>query len=159
MRYLLAGLLACSLMAARPTPPPEAGECVECHADVDLAAFRKNSHGGIRCVQCHTAITRIPHQEKPPLPQCGQCHHTELEIFAESVHGQSQAKGLEHAPTCASCHGPAHLIVTRSNPASKVAWKNMEATCGACHPPDLLARFARLPHRFSRMGLRRDGAK
>jgi len=153
MRWLLAVLLVATLGAK----PPKAEDCLACHDTVDLAVFRTKAHGGVQCVECHTAIKQLPHDEKPARPRCERCHRTEAQNFALSVHGVAQAKGAEHAPVCRSCHGPAHQIVTRTDPASKVARQNMAATCGACHKPEFLDRVAaHVPRRKGRMGLRKE---
>jgi len=149
MRPLLfAGSLAVCLAAA----PPQAGECVECHDKVDLQAFRKLTHGGLACTQCHVTIKEIPHPEKLAPVQCVRCHSHESQDYEKSVHGVAQLKGKKHAATCRSCHGPAHAIVPRSNPASMVARRNMQATCGKCHSAEHLAKLStHLSSRASRM--------
>lgn len=51
-----------------------------------------------------------------------------------------------------TCHGHAHDVLPKSDPASQVARKNMDATCGKCHDQAFLAKLStRLPHRASRM--------
>jgi hypothetical protein len=153
MRLLLALTLAASLGAR----PPQAEECVTCHGTIDLTVFRTKAHGGVACVQCHTSIKRLPHEDKPARPRCEGCHRTEAQNFALSVHGVARAKGVEHLPVCSTCHGPAHHIVTRTDPASRVARQNMAVTCGACHPPAFLDRIAtHVPRRRSRMDLRKE---
>jgi len=156
MRYLLAGLLALNLAAK----PPQAQDCVVCHDHIKLDVFRRNTHGALACVDCHRAITALPHPGKLPPPRCERCHATEVENLAASVHGTAKARGVAHTPTCASCHGPAHQIVSRNKADSKVARANMAATCGACHPADFLGKLnTHLPRRTSRMGLQPKDVK
>lgn len=151
MRLFLAGCFSLALAAA----PPDAADCVACHDQVNLEQFRTRTHGGLRCTQCHTAIKEVPHPDKLPPVQCKRCHDHQVEDYANSVHGMARMKGKPHAATCKSCHGPTHDIVTRSNPASKVARKNMAATCGKCHPPEFIDKLStRLPGRASRMDLK-----
>ena len=148
MRILLAGLFSLALAGA----PPDAADCVACHDQVDLESFRKRTHGGLACTHCHVAIKEIPHPEKLPAVQCSRCHRHETQDYARSVHGVARLKGKSHAATCNSCHGPAHQIVAKSNPASKVARKNMNATCGKCHSKEHLAKLStHLSSRASRM--------
>ncbi len=148
MRLLLAGMFALALAAA----PPQASDCVECHDKVDLEAFRKRTHGGLACTQCHVTIKEIPHPEKLAPVQCVRCHSHESQDYEKSVHGVARLKGKKHAATCNACHGPAHEIVPRSNPASQVARKNMDATCGKCHTREHLAKLStHLSSRASRM--------
>jgi len=156
MRWLLASCFVLCLSAA----PPDAKECVQCHDTVDLEKFRHRSHGGLACVQCHSDIKALPHEEKLAPVRCERCHSHEGMDYALSVHGVAKQKGKEHAPTCSNCHGPAHEIVTKSNPASRVARKNMDATCGKCHPAEFLAKLStKLSRRTSRMGLQEGDIK
>ena len=153
MRLLLAGCFALALAAA---PPPDAKDCVACHDTIDLAAFRGRTHGGLTCVTCHTAITQLPHPDKMPAPQCIRCHDHEGQDYANSVHGVARKQGNDHAPTCVTCHGHAHEVVPKGNPASKVAKKNMDATCGKCHDQAFLTKLStRIPSRASRMDLKK----
>lgn len=148
MKFLLAGMITLALTGA----PPDATDCVACHDQVNLEAFRKRTHGGLQCVDCHVTIKAIPHAEKLPGVHCIRCHDHENQDYERSVHGVAQLKGKKHAATCRSCHGPAHEIVPKSNPASKVARKNMNATCGKCHTREHLARLTtHMPSRASRM--------
>jgi len=148
MIRLLPLLLAATLGAAPPPP----SECVQCHDQVNLETFRKKSHGGLACTDCHTAVKAVPHAEKLPPVECARCHRHQDMDFRQSVHGQAKAKGKEHAPGCTTCHGKAHDIVGRGHAASRVARKNMAATCGACHDRPFLDKLdTRLGPRKSRM--------
>jgi hypothetical protein len=156
MRLLLLGCFALALSAA----PPDPKECVACHDTLDLDKFRTRTHGKLGCVTCHSAITKLPHAEKLPPPQCVRCHDHEGQDYATSVHGVARKQGKEHAPSCTTCHGHAHEVVSKGNPASRVARKNLDATCGACHDKDFLKQLStRLPRRASRMDLQRLPAK
>ncbi len=154
MKRLLAGFfLLANLSAARP---PEPADCVACHDTINLDAFRTRTHGKLTCVTCHSAITTLPHADKLPPPQCVRCHDHEGQDYANSVHGVARKQGKDHAPTCITCHGHAHDVVPKNNPASKVARKNMDATCGKCHDQDFLKKLStRLPGRASRMDLKK----
>jgi hypothetical protein len=149
-RLALAGCFAFALAAA----PPDAKDCVACHDQIDLEKRRAFSHGGLACIQCHTAITVLPHAEKLPSVKCGRCHKNEAEDYAKSVHGLARLKGNEHAATCSSCHGKAHEIISPHDPSSDLARKNMYAICGKCHDQAHLAKLpARLHRRGSRMNI------
>lgn len=151
MRWLLAGCFVFSLAAA---PRPDAKDCIQCHDNVDLEKFRSRTHGGLACVQCHTAIKSLPHDEKLPPPNCVRCHSHQGQDYALSVHGVARRKGKDHAPTCSTCHGKAHEVVAKNDPASRVARTNMSSTCGKCHPADFLDRLStQLPKRKSRMDI------
>ena len=160
MRWLLAACLLSSL--SLDAKPPQPSECVECHDTVNLERFRTRAHGGggLVCVDCHTAIKAIPHDEKLPPVRCARCHRHEAEDYALSVHGKARKLGNAHAPTCTVCHGPAHEIVSKTDPESRVARRNMATTCGKCHKADFLADLeVHLPRRASRMGIQKGDLK
>ena len=149
--------LACVVLFSKPI---KREECTVCHDHINIEVFQSKSHGGLLCVNCHSSIDKLPHNEKVDPVNCSKCHKTETRIFNSSVHGIAKLKGIEHTPTCASCHGKAHDIVSPKNPASKVAKKNMIVTCGACHKRDFLEHLnAHLRARKSRMGLTPEQAK
>lgn len=156
MKRLLACLFVLNLAAALPDPT----DCVACHDTINLDAFRTRTHGKLNCVTCHSAITTLPHADKLPPPQCVRCHDHEGQDYANSVHGVARKQGKDHAPTCMTCHGHAHDVVPKNNPASKVARKNMNATCGKCHDEAFLKKLStRLPGRASRMDLKKMPTK
>ncbi|WP_306599274.1 hypothetical protein [Geothrix sp. 21YS21S-2] len=153
-------LLACFFVLSLTGAPPKPEACVQCHEQIDLARFHSRSHGGVSCVQCHIAIKALPHDEKLPPVRCERCHGHQGQEVAMSVHSAARMKDKTHAPTCSTCHGKAHDIVPRSNPESRVARRNMEATCGTCHPAGFLAKLStRLPHRASRMAINPEDLK
>ncbi len=141
MSVALAGML--SLMLLSPgsrTPPPKGQECNACH-EVDLPRFQKSAHGGLDCRDCHSAIQKLPHADKPAKVACASCHGDEVKEYAKSVHGVSKKDGMADAASCLSCHGSPHDILGSSDPASKTAKKNLADTCGTCHSnPDFLQR-------------------
>ncbi|BDU74349.1 hypothetical protein [Mesoterricola silvestris] len=153
LALLLVPVLAGSLAGAPPPP----SECVQCHDQVSLETFRTKSHGGLVCTDCHTAVKAIPHGEHLPPVSCARCHKHEDMEFRMSVHGSAKAKGVEHAPGCTTCHGKAHDIVDRGNSASRVARKNMAASCGACHDRAFLDKLhTRIGRRKSLMDLTKE---
>jgi len=136
MRLLLAGLFSIALAAAPPSPK----DCTSCH-EVDVVKFEASKHGSMGCVGCHSTITKLPHAGKPGPVKCATCHDNQVKAYAKSVHGLALKNGMSDSATCASCHGSPHLILGASDPASKMAKKNLPDTCGACHSnPDFLAK-------------------
>ena len=136
MRLLLAGLLSIALAAAPPSPK----DCTSCH-EVDIVKFEASKHGSMGCVGCHSTITKLPHADKPGPVKCASCHEDQIKAYAKSVHGLAMKNGMSDSATCSSCHGSPHLILGASDPASKVAKKNLPDTCGACHSnPVFLAK-------------------
>ncbi len=146
-------LLAVCLTLSPLERPPQAAACLECHDTVNLEVFRAKTHGGLQCVQCHRSIKALPHDEVAPVV-CARCHHHEQESFHRSVHGKAASEGRKDAPTCQSCHGKAHDIVSPKRADSPVSKVNRDATCQKCHEAAFLARLnAALPRRATRMGL------
>ena len=157
MRLLFAALLATALAAA---PPPDAEDCVACHDTIKLEVFRTRAHGGLQCFACHTATKKLPHPEKMPPPNCVRCHDHQGQEYANSVHGMARKKGKDHAPTCMTCHGHAHELLSRKDPGSRVARQNMDATCGKCHDKAHLDKLhTALSKRASRMDLQKMPGK
>lgn len=136
MSFLLTGTLSLLMMGAQPS----AQECNNCHS-VDIVQFEKAVHGSLKCSDCHTTISAVPHADKLPKVDCRGCHADAVKAYGASVHGQAKKNGMADGATCASCHGPAHGILKADDPASKVAKKNLPDTCGSCHSnPDFLKR-------------------
>ncbi len=144
--------------AAPPADPNES--CLMCHADasakradgrsmaVDAAAFAKSVHGQMqfKCTDCHadTSAEKLPHPEKLKPAACGGCHEDAVKAFTRTAHGRALKEGKSAAASCTDCHG-AHDIRRSSDPASKTALPNIEATCGACHGNDKIIEKAHLP--------------
>jgi cytochrome b subunit of formate dehydrogenase len=111
--------------------------CASCHID-EMSDMAKSVHSvlgsGIdACVTCHGPA----HYAKPAaglIPQlCSQCHSDEVKGLLSGVHGQAAKRHDAEAPTCESCHGPIHKVLSSQDPASPVAKKNLPNTCASCH--------------------------
>ena len=141
MSFALAGMLSLILCTTVSAAPPAKGqECAGCH-EVDLPRFEKSAHGSLACRDCHSGIATLPHADKMPKVNCASCHADQAKEYAASVHGSAKKNGMADTASCTSCHGAPHEILPGSDPASKIAKKNMAGTCGACHSnPDFLAR-------------------
>ena len=135
--------------------------CMECHAEKDLTGtdrfgkeisvyidtvvFRHSVHGDMQCVDCHTDITELPHDEELKPVDCGQCHLEAQADYSRSAHGKDYAAGDPDAPSCASCHGK-HDILPISHPNSQVSRVNLIRTCVSCHEDEkIVARHKDLP--------------
>ena len=153
-RYLaiLLAVLVSLLASAekKPAAPVDkSAECLACHSDpsltkdengkavslhVDEARFKNSIHGSMfGCTDCHKGVTAGPHDPAPAKVECSTCHADEVAAYKTSVHGQAVAAGNTQAANCLSCHGSPHEIVTAGDPNSRVAHKNVAATCGTCH--------------------------
>jgi cytochrome b subunit of formate dehydrogenase/nitrate/TMAO reductase-like tetraheme cytochrome c subunit len=121
--------------------------------------FADSVHGkaSVRCVDCHTTITELPHKSVSKsaaewdrtriaiAKNCIACHPKAAQGYAETYHGQVIIMGFDHGATCSDCHG-SHAILPASNPASSVAPGNVLKTCQKCHQ-DATAGFATFqPH-------------
>ncbi len=144
-------------------PHPESVQpvsCAGCHAgqtsafagSVHAIAEREKKSRFPACLNCHGNPHGMRAKTDPKsrvyplnLPRtCGTCHgDPELArkygfpdvygLYMDSIHGFAlTSDGLLVAATCASCHG-AHDILSRKDPKSRTFWKNVPATCGACH--------------------------
>lgn len=117
--------------------------CLLCHED-SAANVAKSVHsalGAQACTSCHGPA----HDAQPAATitpqQCAQCHSDEVKDFLSSVHRAAAKSGDTQTPTCQTCHGVTHKILSAEDPQSPVAKKNLPDTCGSCHSnPAFLAR-------------------
>jgi len=118
-------------------------KCETCHAE-EVADAAKSIHavlGEESCSSCHGNVHEITSAAKLQPQKCAECHAAEVTELSNSIHGQAAKSGDPDAPTCGSCHGPAHKIVASTEVASKVAKKNQPAACAQCHAnPGFLSR-------------------
>ncbi len=118
-------------------------ECATCHVE-EANSVPSSVHGLLgehACETCHESAHYARPAENVMPQKCGQCHSDELRALLGSVHGAAARSGDPQSPTCESCHGPVHKILTADDPQSLVAKKNLPQTCGACHAnPDFVAR-------------------
>lgn len=134
--------------------------CGHCHQK-EYLEYAQGTHGqaaaaGNRdapvCTDCHgehnnEAVKRASSRVfSANIPQtCGQCHSAQrintkyslstnvFESYMQSYHGLAVMQGSLTAANCASCHG-AHEILPSSDARSMINPKNLEKTCGQCHP-------------------------
>ncbi|MFQ5870278.1 MAG: cytochrome b/b6 domain-containing protein, partial [Candidatus Zixiibacteriota bacterium] len=132
---LLLLLMTGILQAEEPLPTSE--DCLACHeeaAEVVGATLdsllARSIHEGLECLDCHTGIGEVPHEEQLPKVTCGECHPEEVEIY--QWHGRLHVPEGEDIPTCADCHGR-HDILPSSLTKSRVNPVNLPQTCGRCH--------------------------
>ena len=155
--------------ASRVQPLHQAKICLECHADsritarhpempsvLVIRAYGDSVHGqavtkkGLAvaptCTGCHGTHDLKPGDD-PGSPvhranvaaTCGRCHQGILGEYRGSIHAAAVAKGVKDAPTCTGCHGE-HTIAAPSDPASRVAPRNIPKTCGSCHAAERIIR-------------------
>jgi cytochrome b subunit of formate dehydrogenase len=113
-------------------------QCLECHeGSSNTEKLPASVHGqlGVSCVDCHAGLAHVelPHDEASVAPvQCGTCHDSVAELYAQSLHGQLAQAGARLAPLCQSCHG-SHDIVPVASSESRVAKFEIPFVCGSCH--------------------------
>lgn len=132
-------LVAVNYGSARAQDPSELGKemCLECHGEpasdttqpIDVV-LGSSIHAGFECVDCHTQIIELPHEEKLPRVDCGVCHSEEKETY--QYHGRLKVPTGQDIPTCADCHG-SHNILPSTEKMSATNPQNLPETCGRCH--------------------------
>ncbi len=134
--------LGCHGVPGFTMPRPD-GSARSLFVSVDQLA--NSVHGkALRCVDCHTTITELPHKNVSTTPaewdgtrlainkNCINCHAKAAQGYTETYHGQVVAMGFAAGATCSDCHG-SHAILRASDPASSVAPGNLLKTCQNCH--------------------------
>lgn len=138
--------VACHTTATAPhdekLPPVR---CATCH-DAPPAALAGGAHGGraaqargVTCTGCHGAHTVAP-AASLGIDACAACHRREVEAYRTSVHGRSRGKGDAEAATCASCHGAAHTLLSKTEPRAPTYHMSLPRTCAQCHADPAFAR-------------------
>ncbi len=118
-------------------------DCSACHGDVfaDVSNSIHGMFGADSCRNCHGPPHEIGRAAEVSPQQCASCHAGAVEQYQSSIHARFRAAGDAQSPTCQTCHGPTHKIVSARDPASPVARSNLPETCGACHAnPEFLAQ-------------------
>lgn len=113
--------------------------CTSCHGEHGIISpedprspVSRSRVAEATCSPCHESITLT---EKYGLPT------DHLISFIDSYHGLKSKGGDKTVANCASCHG-AHRILSSADSTSSVNQKNLQQTCGECHPdisPELAA--------------------
>ncbi|MBI3564196.1 MAG: hypothetical protein HY079_03255 [Elusimicrobia bacterium] len=155
--------------------------CAQCHKG-EVAKYAASVHGRARaggdpdaaiCLSCHGGGHSILKASDPAasvsalnLPKtCAKCHsdpefakrhglsQTDMyKAYMASTHAKAAAAG-EDAANCASCHG-SHDILRPSDPASRIAERNIVKTCGRCHAVEARKFAASVHGRASARGER-----
>jgi cytochrome b subunit of formate dehydrogenase len=103
-------------------------------------AVKNGSQTAAVCTDCHGSHEILAANDaKSPINKfnvpatCGKCHAQVASVYAQSIHGQSIARGNGLAPVCTDCHG-IHTIKAPSDPNSSVSEQNLSrTTCARCH--------------------------
>jgi cytochrome b subunit of formate dehydrogenase len=145
---LLLALAVTSSFAAQQQakPLPGSEDCLSCHEagrgtarrepgvppQFDAAGLRASPHAELECRNCHEVGKDLPHPDKVPSVNCGNCHADEQAQYTQSLHGQAARRGDKLAPSCKLCHGT-HNILRPSAPNSPTSTVNVPRLCGQCH--------------------------
>lgn len=147
--YHVGFIVSVLLICAGSAVAQDKSECLACHEDhtltmekkgknvslfIDDKKFSGSIHKDLQCVSCHEGFdpNNLPHKETIEPVQCGTCHTTEQEQYAQCMHGERVAKGDPLAPRCYDCHGK-HDILSVKDKRSPVAPMQVPFTCGKCH--------------------------
>ena len=143
------GCVDCHAGAAKSghTAKTASASCLTCHDD-EAAKLSASAHAMLgdpkdssTCIACHGTHDVVNPATRGP-QFCATCHATEVSQYNLSIHGRAHAKMNGDAPTCQSCHGPAHQVVASSDAKSPVNKANLPDTCGQCHSnPALAAKY------------------
>jgi cytochrome b subunit of formate dehydrogenase len=166
-----------SAAADQATPKLTAEICLGCHGQEGFAPaptpgqgnfpmvlkdrFLGSVHGKRQCVECHTNITKVPHEKVEVKVSCVNCHRELLETaqddgkpdvvaklsgvvqmidrYMKSIHAQpNKADQSRTNATCYNCH-EAHYIYPKGS-SNRNWWRlNLPYACGACHTKELEA--------------------
>ena len=122
--------------------------------------FLGSVHGKLQCVECHTNVTKIPHDKVEVKVSCVTCHENKLEEakednnktdqaikltrvmemigrYMKSIHAQPSKADQSHTnATCYNCHD-AHYVYPPNSPNYNWWRLNLPYACGACHTSEL----------------------
>ena len=121
--------------------------------------FLGSVHGKLQCVECHTNVTKIPHDKVDVKVSCVTCHESKLEDakdnnkpdqvakltgvvdmigrYMKSIHAQPSKTDQSHTnATCYNCHD-AHYVYPPNSPNYNWWRLNLPYACGACHKSEL----------------------
>jgi len=110
-------------------------QCSTCHA-AESSALPKSIHSALgeqACSSCHGNVHEVTSAATLAPEKCAQCHRQQVSEFINSVHGRAAKAGDPDAPSCSSCHGAIHAVVSAAEPAAPVAKTRMASTCAKCH--------------------------
>ncbi len=120
-------------------------DCLACHDvevaeegyGVDTAAWQSSIHAelGLTCDACHGGTEDYPHDTAAAAASCADCHDDAAQGFEAGVHGENGHAETSPWPAgdpCSVCHG-VHDVRAVDDPESRVHFRNVPQTCGACH--------------------------
>lgn len=130
--------------------------------NVDEAIYNHSVHRNIECRDCHTTITKIPHDPiteavscanqchiKPPFAQKKFSHQKIVDLYDQSAHGirASDPEDLKQAkPYCKYCHSnPLYSRISEE----RVSYSETLRRCLNCHPESGVTQaYMHMTHRL-----------
>ncbi|MCL5270032.1 MAG: hypothetical protein M1457_05665 [bacterium] len=94
--------------------------------------FKTSAHAGLRCIDCHRGIERLPHDQRLPVAACSDCHTDVEKTIATGPHKPDPA-APRRRPACSDCHGPAHAIPPAHAPRAYDESVRIVNACSQCH--------------------------
>ena len=112
----------------------EASSCRDCHGGAHAMLRHDDARSPVNranlattCARCH-ADRELMIRRRITIPQA-------VQLFRSSVHGRSKRSD---AATCNDCH-ESHRLKRANDSKSSINRANIPATCGRCHPRELVA--------------------
>ncbi len=181
-RYIVAALLVAGigvlLMSVLPAQAADEYNCLLCHKHrsmgridengkrwnyyIDEFLYNHSIHRSIECRDCHTYITKIPHDPvtqtincanqchiKPPFAQDKFSHEKIIDIYDQSAHGigPEDSDELKNAkPFCKYCHlNPMYTQISEKT----VPYRESLQRCFNCHPQrGVIQAYKHMAHRL-----------
>jgi len=168
------------LLSAFPSQATDTENCLMCHKhrfngridetgkrwnyNVDEILYGRSVHRNIECRDCHTYITKIPHDPvtrgvncatrchiKPPFAQEKFSHEKIIAIYNQSVHGarpQDPDALKSDQPDCKFCHlNPLYSLVSEK----RVPYAATLRRCTNCHSAEgVIQAYNHIAHRLRR---------
>jgi hypothetical protein len=160
--FFWTGVLLIFLFWGLPAVAADKENCLVCHKyrflgrintdgkrlnyNVDEHIYTKSVHRNVACRECHTYITKIPHDPKTQDVNCANACHIKppfavekfshqkiIEVYNESVHGIKPGDSPELAkakPNCKYCH--LNPLYTRVD-EKLIAFEKTLRRCFNCH--------------------------
>ena len=142
-------LLALALLVPVAATPAAAQQlqCDRCHGELELLRQRVRSledaerllapsdvlhasaHGALACAECHTGVTRYPHDAGAETRASASCHAPADSAWGRGAHANVQDRDPVR---CTSCHG-IHDVATVATWESASGIPMANAACLACH--------------------------
>ena len=125
----------------------EAARCQQCHGELELvrqhvrsldearrllvppSTVAASAHGGMACTECHSGVSRYPHQPATTTRTCAACHE---QAAADWEIGAHAAAETGERVACADCHG-VHDVADTASLHQAAGMAGMNDRCAACH--------------------------